>query len=379
MKRYSFYSYFIGLFVVAGVFYACNKEPQAINLALTASKALSAPAEGASVVLAPATNASVVFEWQQATAADGALVLYEVAFDKDGGDFSNPIYKIASDNSGIQKKATLSHGLLNKIAGLAGIQSLSTGKLRWTVLASKGTNVVKSDQARVVSLTRPAGFAEIPGDVFLTGDATEAGTDLSKAIKLRQIGNGEFEVITSLKAGTYRFVDRLTGTTSSFSVTGALLREGGTTTVTGAAKPYRIVLDFNNSAAKLQEIKEVGLWYCIDNDIRFTLSYSGNSTFEALNKKIDFPSVPWGVEERYKFRMTVNDGTKEETLWYGSRNADNQRPDGSTPPAYFQLLSIGASQWDFSYKFPLSVNGKNNDVIVFFRPNVPFSHEVKTR
>jgi hypothetical protein len=77
--------------------------------------------------------------------------------------------------------------------------------------------------------------------------------------------------------------------------------------------------------------------------------------------------------------MTVNDGTKEETLWYGSRNADNQRPDGSTPPAYFQLLSIGASQWDFSYKFPLSVNGKNNDVIVFFRPNVPFSHEVKTR
>lgn len=378
MKKYSFIKIGACLLFSIVIFFACEKE-QAINLAVSPARALSAPADGASVNLTPATNASVVFEWEQATADDGALVLYEISFDKENGDFTSPIYKIASDGNGSQKKATLSHGLLNKIANLAGVQSLSTGRLRWTILASKGTNVVKSAQTRIISLTRPAGFSELPSDVFLTGDATEAGTDISKALKMRQTGNGEYELFTSLKAGTYKFVDRIVGNSVTYSVSGNLIREGGSSTVMGTAKPYRIILDFNNSAAKLQEIRNLALWYCLDNDVRFSFTYTSGGNFSAVNRKIDFPSVPWGVEERYKFRMAVNDGVKADTLWYGSSNADNQRPDANTPASYFNLLPIGASQWDFSYKFPMSVNGKNNDINIYFRPTGAYYHEVKTK
>jgi hypothetical protein len=49
-----------------------------------------------------------------------------------------------SDGNGLYNKLTISFKDLNKIADLAGIQPQETGKLKWTVMSSKGINVQKS-------------------------------------------------------------------------------------------------------------------------------------------------------------------------------------------------------------------------------------------
>ncbi|MCU0354807.1 MAG: SusE domain-containing protein [Cytophagales bacterium] len=365
---------------------ACERE-EGLNLNLTAPDSLRTPANDVSVRIDLIANPSVVFEWKPGQAADGALLLYEVAFDKENGDFSNPVFKLASDGNGVQPKATIQHRDLNKIAGLAGIAALAKGKLKWTVLASKGTNVQQAAQTRLVNVERPAGFSEIPVDLYLTGDATEFGTELSRAARLQQTRvngqprPGEFEIYTSLKAGTYRFLNRNTGTPVAFSLRGNLIQEGGTTTVTGAAKVYRINLDFNRATVQLTEIKEMGLWVSARERVTVTLPYVSNGMWKIENTPIEFVQQSWGRDERYKFRMRVNDGTGEDkNEWLGSSNADNQRATSSTPPAYFFLFPIAESQWDFTYKFATEVDGKNVDISVMLNSTAAnYIHEVKIR
>src|SRR5688500_9051778 len=112
---------------------SCSKNNRDINMNISEVTAFYAPNDNLFVKLEPATAASVGFEWEQAKAEDGSLVMYKVAFAKETGDFKTPVYKLASDGNGVQNKLTLSHKDLNRIANLAGIQALSTGKLKWTV------------------------------------------------------------------------------------------------------------------------------------------------------------------------------------------------------------------------------------------------------
>ena len=365
---------------LAGLLTQCKDPGRDINTNISTVNTFFSPNDNQSVKLLPATAAAVVFEWDQARAEDGTLVLYELVFDKETGDFSKPIYKLASDQNGVMNKATVAHATLNKVAALAGIGSLGQGKLKWTVNASRGINVKPAAQSRLIQVERPAGFAELPSEVYLTGEATEAGADVTKAIKLKSVKPGEFEAYTSLKAGTYKFVDRTTGTAKVYNVSGANIQENGTTTVAGATKVYRIYLDFNNAAARLTEIKSLGLWYSNDNAVRFPLTYAGGGTWTLSNTKIDFPAVSYGKEERYKFRLTtVGTDGKDAYEWFGSSNADNQRADANSPASYFFLNSIGESQWDYTYKFNGGVDGKNVDILVSLAPTGPYYHKVTVK
>jgi hypothetical protein len=372
---------FLGIFGgLAGLLTQCKTPGRDLDVTISDVKSFFAPDDNRYVKLQPATPAALVFEWDQARAEDGTLVLYELAFDKETGDFSNPVFKLTSDNNGVLNKATVSHKDLNKIAALAGIPSLGTGKLKWTVLASRGLNVKPSSLTRLLQVERPAGFTDIPVDLYLTGSATEAGTDLARALKFNQVKPGEFELYTSLKSGTYRLVDRTTGTPKVFSVDGLNVRENGATTVNDSTRVYRISLDMNNAAARLTQIREFGLWYSIDNDVRYKLDYAGNGTWTLTNKKMDFVTVPWGKEERYKFRLrTVGPDGKAGFDWLGSSNADNSRPDANTPPSYFYLYPIAESQWDYSFKFNGAVDGKNVDVRAVLAPGAPYFHQITIR
>ncbi|HYH15119.1 MAG TPA: SusE domain-containing protein, partial [Flavisolibacter sp.] len=221
----------LSLFLLVAIT-GCKKDDRDINMNISDVTTFYAPNDNLFVKLDPASSASVGFEWDQARAEDGALVMYEVAFDKETGDLTNPIYKISSDGNGIQNRLTLSHKDLNNIAKLAGIEATKTGKLKWTVLAFKGTNVRKAALTRTIEVERPRGFTEIPSDVFLSGDGTEAGNNLQNALKMKSIGQGKFEIYTQLKPGTFRFVNNTTGTPTSYDVQGSLLKEG-----TGTASP----------------------------------------------------------------------------------------------------------------------------------------------
>ncbi|MBO9562270.1 MAG: SusE domain-containing protein [Niastella sp.] len=375
MKKIMLQYMTLGLALLA--FMACEKDKNLDHTAVTAVKNIFTPEDNRFVKLQPATSASVVFEWEQAKAEDGGLVMYEIAFDKEGGDFSKPVYKMVSDNGGVYNRATVTHKTLNSVASLAGIPSLGTGKLKWTVYSSKGINEVKSAVTRTIELQRPAGFATLPADVFLTGTATEAGATLASAAKLKQVANGIFEIYTSLKAGTYNFADRNTGTPTTYSISGGDLKEGGTTTVTGATKVYRINLDFNNASVTMTEVKEIGLWFAPNNTIWFNLNYTANGIWKAENQSIVFRQESWGRDERYKFRLKVNDGTADSFEWMGSSNADNQRPTSGSPASYWFLNKIANNdQWNYCYKFQTEADNKNCDIIVNFTTGGSYTHQV---
>jgi hypothetical protein len=338
---------------------ACRKDTRSINLNVSAVAALYTPTDSQYIKLNPAANLSQAFTWEQALADDGSLVLYEVAFDQVGGDFSKPFYTTVSDGKGVQNTLTLLHGDLSKIAALGGSDFFQRKKFIWTVFSSKGTNRVKAKVFRVIDLERPAGFDVLPSTIYLTGAATEGGTTLANALPMKQVSAGEFEIYTKLSAGTYHFTDGNSGTPKQYSLSTAGgvvgIVAGGEDTMSGAAKIMRIRLSFNNVNGSLAEIKSVQLWYCDANAFWFTLPYTGGGVWRYNGWAVHLDAVPWGLEDRYKYKMVINDGSGDKDQWLNGAVGDSPGQDGQYPGTLaYRTINFDAnnsSQYDWSWKF----------------------------
>jgi len=369
------------LLFTVGLLSGCRKDDGGLNETITPVTNLLSPATNIYVRLDPPSNAAVTFEWGQARAVDGTLVLYEVVFDKEDGDFSKPLYSTVSGSNGLDTKLVLTHSDLNRIANIAGIKSSAVGKLKWTVNASKGINVVTSTESHVMTLERPAGFATPPAALYLTGSGTEAGTNLAQALKFKSLSSGVFELYTKLGPGDVKLVDATTGTPTSYYLDGNKLMEGNQGTSPAAtAKVYRVRLDFNNAAATLTEIESVGLWFAPENKVLVTLPYVGKGVWKVENTPLEFHQESWGRDERYKFLfMEKNAAGASSKQYYGSTNSDNQPPTASTAAAYYYLVPVSDAQYDYSYKFPKEADRKNIDVTLNLQADGPYTHQVVVR
>lgn len=376
MKRIVYISV---LLLVAG---ACKKEYKySLDQTTSPVSTLYAPQDSLFLQITPGGSSVIEFEWAPAHAEDGSLVQYEVAFDTvKGGNFKNPLFTVSSDNTGVATTATISQSTLNSIAKMAGIGSLDTGRLYWTVLSTKGLNTVPGTQTHMMTVVRPAGFDKIPTDIYLTGSATEGGADLSKAIHFKSTAAGVFELYTSLTSGgSYQFVDANTGTPTTYFITGPNLKQSGSNSYTDTTAQVRFNLDFNNALATVTVIRSIDVWYGDFDDVKYHLTYNGNSTWIDKNQLIVEPTESWGAEERYKFRFTVNagGGVSDSYEWYGSSNGDNSEPTATTAPSYFYLFPVTSDQWNNEYKFETSTeDNKQNDIEVFLQPDAPYTHTV---
>ncbi|MBL4676586.1 MAG: SusE domain-containing protein [Mucilaginibacter sp.] len=356
----------------------CKKQDNSLDKAtVTPVSTLFAPEEAKAIKIPSGASGSVTFEWEQSRASDNGLVLYEVAFDKEGGDFSKPLYSAPADGNGLYNKLTVSYSDLNKVASLAGAKPEEIAKLIWTVRSSRGVNLAAVSTKRAISVQRPVGF-ESPDAVYITGSATEGGADIANAIKMKKVGEGKFEVYTSLKAGSYQFVDAKTGIIKKYSFNGTRLVEDGETAVTGATKVVKIEVSFNDALYKSTEVTTVGLWFAADNKIWFNLDYAGNGTWTALNKSIVFHQESWGRDERYKFRFTFKNADGSSTdQYYGSTNSDNSAATAATAPSYFYMVSVDNSQYNYCFKFNHDFDNKTADINVFFNADVAaYTHTV---
>jgi hypothetical protein len=377
MKKifYSLMACIVAVIVISG----CKKDKELSHTNVTAVSNLFAPEDNKFIKIASGASGAVSFEWEQARAEDNGLVLYEVAFDKVGGDFSKPLYSVPSDGNGLYNKLSVTFSDLNKIANLAGVKPQESGKVIWTVMSSKGIGVKKSDQVRTVEIQRPAGFTDIPTELFITGTSTENGEDLSKATKMKLVAPGKFEVFTSIKAGTFHFADRNTGTPTTYSYDGAKLTEAGNTTITGDTKVMKIEVDFNVAAYKTTQVTSVGLWFAADNKIWFELPYKAGGVWEIDNASIVFHQETWGRDERYKFRFTFKDAAGATTTqYYGSVNNDNNRPDANTAPSFYYMVPVNSSQYDNCFKFTGAADNKTADIKVDWSATAAaYTHSVK--
>ncbi|RAV99219.1 SusE domain-containing protein [Pseudochryseolinea flava] len=358
---------------------ACDDE-KSLNLNVTEVKNLYSPDDNLSIALKPELELTQEFEWDKAYAEDGSLVLYEVAFDQVDGDFSDPIFKVVSDGNGQQTKVSISHGDLNRMAKMGGAESFVPKKFKWTVFSTKGDNMVKAAMDRTIELERPFGFEAIPGVVYITGSATEGGTDLAAAKTMRPLAAGVFEIYTKLKAGTYKFVDAKTGTPNSFFITNSngakVVGEDGENTFEGDEKIHRIKLDFNTGAVNVVEVKYVGFWYCWENKIMWELGYAGDGEWRVDDVTVNLTAVPWGLEERHKYKMIINDGEGDLEEWWGYKDNDSPSQDGkygTAPAEYFHSYKVSGDQWANAWKLDRNaIQGKQVDFILSFNGATPY-------
>ena len=354
---------------------ACDSEGEVRHLGVTSVNALYEPGNDKTVALQPSASASLYFEWEPSLAEDGGSILYEVVFDKEGGDFSEPVVVITSDNNGADNHATISHKRLNQIAAKAGIESAARGTLRWTVWASKGINPVKAKEERLLTVTRLAGFAEVPAQLYLTGMATETGEKLENALPLKKVADGEFEIFTKLTKGeTFKFVSATSGNPQEFSLNGEKLVEGGETTVakTGIYKYY---IDFNAGSFTVKEITKVS-WFLNWSQKKIELEYKGLGVWGIENYTIS--GIPEGndnTDDRYKFRMESTEG---ETEWRAAIKTDS-KPTGNDE-YYLMAERDNVEQWTNNevWKTPSTSgwNGQTYDVVFSLNPESEYTHRI---
>lgn len=351
MKRIFENKYALGLLCLAFSL-SCKKTKVDIVTTSMTKAIITAPTKFTSIDIEPSSNAVVIFEWDQAVTANLTMAFYKVVFDKEGGDFSKPIYTATTEKTGSEPRLLISHKELNKIAYLAGVAELASAKLSWRVLASNGVVSTISNPA-TFEVKRPRGFLENPAEVFLSGSASEGGADPSKAQGFKKLSNGVFELYTSLGAGNFKLLDRTSGNAQTFTIDAGTLKDGGESKSPATSQTvYRINLDFNSSTATLTEIQSVGLWFSGYNKIHAILAYDRAGTWRAANIPIVWKNESWGKDERYKFRMTEKDaaGNLFVKNW-GSATKDNTRPTPTSPASYFLLKEVDNTQYNYTFKF----------------------------
>ncbi|MDR1524135.1 MAG: SusE domain-containing protein [Tannerella sp.] len=361
----------IASFVFA--FVACSNNGEVRDLGVTAVNKLYEPDNGKDVVLQSSASATLYFEWEPARAEDSGNVLYEVVFDRADGNFSDPLFIVASDNNGGTNHATITHKQLNRIAALAGVESAARGSLKWTVYASKGIHPVKAEEERTLTLTRLAGFADIPSQLYLTGEGSEAGADLSRALVTKKIAEGEFEIYTKLTEGkAFKFVNAASGTPVEYSLSGEKIVEGGTSTVpkTGIYKYY---LDFNIGSFTTKEVTKVNL-FLNWSQRKIELPYKGFGVWEITNYTITGLEGNDNSDDRYKFRMESSDG---ETEWRAINN--DSKPTGNEA-YYYMVERTNVEQWTNNqiWKNPATDgwSGKTYDVTFSLNPEGAYTHNL---
>ena len=337
------------IFAALAAVMSCNKYEYTTEF--SAPTELSSPE---SIALDLTSSENIVLSWSGGGAKDGGIVLYNVIFDEADGDFSDPLSTVQSDNGGLTT-LTMTQAALNNIARSSGIKPLGTGKIKWTVTASRGGEVKQSEASATINVTRPDGIDNIPQTLYLHGTAIED----SGVRAFRTMSEGIFRIYTTLKDGDISFkssADNAEGTLNFFydEEVGKLREDNGQTSVsaTAADELCRITVDFNARTMTIDRVgKEVHcIWGASFGDIA-VLTYQGNGIFvgEGDIKFLQPGDLDWltWVEERYYFKVTLNGG---DMIWGRQDDVSAERPVGGEPPYFYSLKEMAWDQWTGLWK-----------------------------
>jgi hypothetical protein len=339
---------FAALLVIAfGILPGCSEDEEFKDVTVTAVDKLYEPANEKYTILQP--SGSMYFEWEKAYASDNSIVYYEVLFDTQDGDFSNPVYIVTSDNKGLSNGATITHKIINNIAAKAGIELGEEGVLKWTVRSNRGLNFEQAEESRTFTLIRLNSINGLEGaELFITGEGSEDGQRFKATEQI-----GTYEIFTSLVAEQpYYFYSELGDTQRTFVVNEDQVSfketytvpEGTTVAETGV---YRITLDYESASAKVELINNVEIFVCW-TQAREEFTYVAGGVWELKNYNVQLTETSWGFDERYKFIFTV-DGQEEH--WGQGEPYYDPRP-GIDREGYRDMVIVGSGQWDGPFKFP---------------------------
>ncbi|MBO8483703.1 MAG: SusE domain-containing protein [Bacteroidetes bacterium] len=287
------------------------------------------PSEGFEVDLINNDNAKLAFEWE---ASKTGSPLYEVIIY--GSDGTTEVGRFESDDSGTRNMLTLKHKTLIELADLAGIVPDASGDLYWTAGAVSGGNLQSGlPEPHKFTVTRDASVVGFPTELYITGEGSEGGADITKAVSLYKTGDGVYEIYTRIN-GAVSFVNRnAEGAKRTFYIAkDNRLTTDAELAVAVADGVYRTKVDFSTSTVTLVPISDVALYRAGNNDTPLTaLTYAGEGVWKAENY-----TIPSDGDDRYRFKATAGGNTE---IW-GSANTDRDAQDpGTIDPAntYFNI------------------------------------------
>ncbi len=286
---------------------------------------LSEPANDATIALeGNGPNDGITFAWTPAVASNKFIVTYEFLLVPEGStDYENPLLKAVPANSGKDVSINVLASEIDYALWTMCVGDGEAGSVDWVIVAH---SIEKTSVAtRRITFTRFES-AYTPSTLFLLGEGTEAGDDLSKAIPLRARKNsagdntGVFDVYTSLVEGkTFYFRDKAVLNSRKTGGSDGNL-SCGTTITAPATGVYKITVDWTAGTYAFLKINKLALigdavagW---GTDV--PLTYVGNGKWEDV---ITF--VRPNNTESFIFRINENWGLALKRVVGGDNAGDN--------------------------------------------------------
>ena len=295
------------------------------------------------------------FSWEPALAEDGQLPHYEVVFmSQPDGEI---VYRL---DAGSSTTASFAHKDLNLAAKAAGIEAGESGDMYWAVVSSRGvTEAPVGATPRCISVKRLFGFDVIPSTLYLTGEATETGTDLASAMQFQMTGadGGEFTVIGYLEAGkTYEMCEDTSGSGRRFSIESGELREFGADVkpATAAASVetsgiYRIYVDFNTRATIVEQVTKLAMYQ------RDNVGGAVELTYQGLGVWLLEKHTTEDGDNRYGFVATLSGDTTYQEKWSSVNYNNNDAPTSGSAPDWWKIYMnkdiTSDGWWGYTFKW----------------------------
>ena len=251
------------------------------------------------VLTTPAANTTVTldenepdgvtrFEWQPSITSNKFIVQYTLVLVPAGStDYDHPIMAVTPANAGKDTWVAPAASEIDYALWAACYPAGAEVKLQWVVIGKAIEK--KAIESRDITFKRFE-TEYVPTTLFLTGDATEAGSDVTKAIPFRALvdhdGNqtGVFELYTHLNKGaTFFFRDQADAHSRKMGGADGKLNCGGAELATTDSAEYQITVDVKNNTYALLKIDR---WSLVGDAVEggwggdVPLAYVGHSVWE---------------------------------------------------------------------------------------------------
>jgi len=145
-------------------------------------------------------STQVVITWDSTYSGFENTISYQWIADTLGGDFTNPLLTLDSDNSGSDNQITLTHQDLEDFMESEGVEEAGYMSLSWKVVASGGDLSLQSESTFAISLRR---FNPVASK-FLVGAATPGGWGWDNPSEIVETSEGIFEGTLTFSNETFR-------------------------------------------------------------------------------------------------------------------------------------------------------------------------------
>ncbi|MBL0740792.1 hypothetical protein [Chryseolinea lacunae] len=246
-------------------------------------------------------DAATRFEWTASTTTNRFLVQYTLVLVPTGStDYDHPILSATPANAGKDTWVALTAEQIDYALWAACYPANAEVKLQWVVVAKAIEK--KAVETREITFKRFE-TEYVPTTLFLTGEATEGGADLTKALPFRALTDadknptGVFEIYTHLtKGSTYFFRDQADA--HSRKMGGA---DGKVTCGSDIAAPetgeYRITVDLVNNTYNVLLIDR---WSLVGDAVEG--GWGGDVPLAYVGKGVWEKEVPFLSESGFVFR-----------------------------------------------------------------------------